>query len=85
MDLGNYKDGKKVPAESNLEIGTTKNTANSIKKKDRNAELKRKKQLDIVVQKLGYFDQENNPDDLLPLMAYGQRREKAEEKIRKEG
>jgi hypothetical protein len=79
-----FKDGKKVPIDGN-KIGATNNMANSIRRKDRDAEANTKRKVEIVAQKLELFDQENIPHKPLLLLEFGERRERAAEVIERKG
>jgi hypothetical protein len=48
--------GKKVLFDSDYKTGSTKNTANTIKRIDRGAEARVKRKVEIVAQRLELFD-----------------------------
>lgn len=86
-DIGRreFKAGKKVLVDSHNKMGSTKNTANVVKKLDRGAETRMKRKVEIVAQRLELFDQENTPHKPLPLLEFDERRERAAKVIEKKG
>jgi hypothetical protein len=66
-------------------MGPTKNTGNSIRRRDRGAEANMKRKVEIVAQKLELFDQENIPHEPLPLLEFDERKERAAEMIERKG
>jgi hypothetical protein len=79
------KAGKKVLFDSDYKMGSTKNTANTIKRIDRGAEARMKRKVEIVAQRLELFDQENTLHKPLPLLEFDERRERAAKVIERKG
>jgi hypothetical protein len=79
------KAGKKVLFDSHNKMGSTKNTANNIKRIDRGAEARMKRKVEIVAQRLELFDQENTLHKPLPYLEFDERRERAAKVIERKG